>query len=87
MIFDEPRGIFGHFNFDAFQIILFKGIIESQNTPLLSLCKGPKCDLVGYPTEQARWSGGRARPFGISAKRCIFPLVQQGQTVMSIPVS
>jgi hypothetical protein len=47
MIFDEPRGIFGHFNFDAFQIILFKDIIESQNTPLLSLCKGPKCDLVG----------------------------------------
>ena len=44
-------------------------------------------DLDGYPNKQARWLGDRARPFGMSAKNSILPLLQQGQIVMSVPVS
>ena len=43
--------------------------------------------LSDYPPAQLRWFGGRARYFGVSAKNCIFPLLQQGQIVMSVPVS
>ena len=67
----------------------FKDYIVDQDVPLLSLFKGQfqNFDLAIQPNKQASWLGGPARPFGISAKNCIFPSVQQGQVVMSVPVS
>ena len=67
----------------------FKGIIVSQSAPLLSFFKGQfkKLYVIVYATKQAKWSGGRGRAFGISAKNTIFPLLQQGQAVISVPVS
>ena len=44
-------------------------------------------DLADQPIKQASWSCGPARFFEMSAKNCIFPSVQQGQVVMSVPVS
>ena len=66
----------------------FKDYIVDQDVPLLSLFKGQfqNLDLAFQPNKQASWLGGPARPFGISAKNCIFPSVQQGQVVMSVPV-
>ncbi len=44
-------------------------------------------DIADHPIKQASWGCGPARFFGMSAKNCIFPSVQQGQVVMSVPVS
>jgi hypothetical protein len=43
--------------------------------------------ITSQYAEQARWIKGPARLFGISAKNCILPLLQLGQTVRSMPVS
>ena len=70
-------------------MLSFDGMIEDQGTPLLWLFIKTiqNTALADYLAEQARRPGGRARPFGISAKNCIFPSQQQGQMEMSVPVS
>ena len=89
IFFDDQDCIFRHFNLYTFQRCYdLNNILWIRRTSPIVIQRAIKNFYVaGYLTKPARWFGGRARSFGISAKNCIFPSPQQVQMVMSVPVS
>jgi len=80
----EPRCTFCHINHDVFKPSAYPRVLLRGRAYLSCCCFAKISILTGQPNQQASWICGPARPLWISAKNCIFPLVQQGQTVMSV---
>ena len=68
-------------------LLWMKGIYYwlGHSCPIVS--KRHPIKALDYPAAAARQFGARARYMGISASNFILPLLQQGQVVISMPVS
>ena len=68
-------------------VMVNRGYFLCQGIAVLSNCNRQPLEWNNYRIAAVKLFGARARHMGISASNFILPWLQQGQVVMSVPVS